>query len=216
MAFDLFIEVVRRWEAGMAAGGGTKDLKRRHGSLAEVRNTELDEECDNLSNRQDEQSLTFAEWELSTERASRAADEAPRAAGKERWLAESRDQGVRSHDQEVRYLELWKKSYGVHVEFAQVHKEHQRADAAHIATLEMALGIFACKAGVLKADPVAKKQKTEPRNAKGGWGGSRRGAAFEAKNASSGTAEQKGGEGAASERIPVISNSGRLDNPTGR
>jgi hypothetical protein len=34
-------------------------------------------------------------------------------------------------------------------EFAQVRKEYQRADAAHIATLKMALGIFAGKAGVL-------------------------------------------------------------------
>jgi hypothetical protein len=59
----------------------------------------------------------------------------------------------------------------------------------------MALGIFAGKAGVLKADPVAKKQKTEPRKVKGGLGGPRRGAAFEAKNASSGTAEQKGAKG---------------------
>jgi hypothetical protein len=50
---------------------------------------------------------------------------------------------------------------------------------------------FLGKAGVLKADPVAKKQQTEPRKAKGDWGGSRRGAAFEAKNAPSGTAEQK-------------------------
>jgi hypothetical protein len=48
----LFIEVVKRWDADQTAGEGTKDLKRRHGSLAaqytelEVRNTELDEECD--------------------------------------------------------------------------------------------------------------------------------------------------------------------------
>jgi hypothetical protein len=61
--------------------------------------------------------------------------------------------------------------------------------------LEMALGIFAGKAGVLKADPVAKKQKTAPRKAKGDWGGSRRGAAFDAKSASSGTAERKGAKG---------------------
>jgi hypothetical protein len=46
----LFIEFVRRWEAGLAAGEGTKDLKRRLDSL-EARNTELDEECDNLSRR---------------------------------------------------------------------------------------------------------------------------------------------------------------------
>jgi hypothetical protein len=124
-------------------------------------------------------------------RASRAADE-------ERWLAESRDQGVRSHDQEVRYLELWRRSFegaGEHNKFVQVCKEYQRADAAHIVTLEMALGIFAGKAGMLKADPVAKKQKTEPRKAKGGWCGSRRGAASGAKGASSGTAEQKGAKG---------------------
>jgi hypothetical protein len=91
--------------------------------------------------------------------------------------AATREQGVRSHDQEARYLELWKRSYEeaeLHVEFAQVCKEYQRADAAHIATLKMALGTFAGKAGVLKADPVAKKQKTEPRKALGGcgWGGS--------------------------------------------
>ena len=39
----LFIEFVRRWEAGLAAGEGTKDLKRRLDSL-EARNTELDGE----------------------------------------------------------------------------------------------------------------------------------------------------------------------------
>jgi hypothetical protein len=67
----------------------------------------------------------------------------------------------------------------------------------------MALGIFAGKAGVLKADPVAKKQKTEPRKAKGGGGGSCRGAAFEAKNATSGTWHRraKGGARGGSERI---------------
>jgi hypothetical protein len=53
----------------------------------------------------------------------------------------------------------------------------------------------------LPADPVAKKQKTEPRKTKGSWGGARRGPGFEAKRASSGTTEQKGVKGGASERI---------------
>jgi hypothetical protein len=108
----LFIEVVRRWDAGLAAGQGTKDLKRRLDS-PEARNTELDEECDNLSTRRNEQEAMFAEWELSHDQQRRVdckeEDDrvrASHAADKERWLAESRDQGVRSHDQEVRYLEL--------------------------------------------------------------------------------------------------------------
>jgi hypothetical protein len=60
----LFIEVVGRWEASLAAGEGTNDLKRRLDS-PEARNTELDEECDNLSTRRNEQEAMFAEWELS-------------------------------------------------------------------------------------------------------------------------------------------------------
>jgi hypothetical protein len=39
-------------------------LKRRSESL-EAGNTELDEECDDLSTRIDEQEAMFAEWELS-------------------------------------------------------------------------------------------------------------------------------------------------------
>jgi hypothetical protein len=167
------------WEAGLAAGEGKHNLKRRLGS-PEARNTDLDEECDSLSTRRNEQDAMFAEWELSHDQRRVDCKEeddrvrASRAADKERWLAESRDQGVRSHDQEARYLELWKRSYEeaeLHVEFAQVCKEYQRADAAHIATLKMALGTFAGKAGVLKADPVAKKQKIKPRKVKGDWGG---------------------------------------------
>jgi hypothetical protein len=95
-------------------------------------------------------------------------------------------------------LKLWRQSYEEsegNVKFAQVCKEDRRSDADHIANLERVLRQLLGKAGVLKADPVAKKQKTEPRKAKGGWGGSRRGAAFEAKSASSGTAEQKGTKG---------------------
>jgi hypothetical protein len=66
-----------------------------------------------------------------------------------------------------------------------------------LADLEMAIRQqkLVGKAGVLKADPVAKKQNTEPPKAKGGWGGARRGPGFEAKRASSGTAEQKGAKG---------------------
>jgi hypothetical protein len=61
----LFIEYVGRCEApGLAVGEGTNDLKRRSDSL-EARNTELDEECDDLSTRIDEQEAMFAEWELS-------------------------------------------------------------------------------------------------------------------------------------------------------
>jgi hypothetical protein len=47
----------------------------------------------------------------------------------------------------------------------------------------------------LPADPVAKKQKTEPRKTEGSWGGARRKPGFEAKHASSGTAKQKGAKG---------------------
>ena len=49
-----------QYDANQAAGEGTNDLKTRIESL-EARNTELDEECDNSSNRQDEQSLMYAE-----------------------------------------------------------------------------------------------------------------------------------------------------------
>ena len=50
----LFIECVGRCEApGLAVGEGTNDLIRRSDSL-EARNTELDEECDDLSTRIDE------------------------------------------------------------------------------------------------------------------------------------------------------------------
>ena len=52
-------------EAGLAAGEGTKDLKRRLCGSLEARNTELDEECNNLSTRQNEQEAMFAEWALS-------------------------------------------------------------------------------------------------------------------------------------------------------
>ena len=69
--------------------------------------------------------------------------------------------------------------------------EYQANDAAHIAFLEKSLRRFLGAAGVLKVGPVAKKQKKEPRKAKGGWGGARKGAAFDAKRASSGIAEQK-------------------------
>ena len=145
----LFIEFVRRWEAGLAAGEGTKDLKRRLGSL-EARNTELDEECDGLSTRRNEQEAMFAEWELSHDQR--------RVRTSAQGISESRRRAHRHSKNGAR----------------NIRRQGRRAEPA---------------------DPVAKKQKTEPRKAKGGWGGSRRGAAFEAKSASSGTAEQKGAKG---------------------
>jgi hypothetical protein len=97
-----------------------------------------------------------------------------RAADQKRWLAESRDQEVRGHNQEVRYLGLWKQPYEEteeNIKFAKVYKGHRRSDADHIANLERVLQLCPGKAGVLKADPVAKKQKIKPRKVKGGWGG---------------------------------------------
>jgi hypothetical protein len=82
------------------------------------------------------------------------------------------------------------------LELAIACKEYQANDAAHVAFLEKSLRRFLGNAGgVLKVAPVAKKQKKEPRKAKGGWGGARKGAAFDAKRAFSGIAEQKGTKG---------------------
>jgi hypothetical protein len=84
------------------------------------------------------------------------------------------------------------------VKFAQSTEDVIRRQEDTIADLEMAIQLqkLVGKAtDVLKAGPVTKKQKTEPRKTKGSWGGARRGPGFEAKRASSGTAEQKGAKG---------------------
>jgi hypothetical protein len=82
---------------------------------------------------------------------------------------------------------------------------HQKARGYHPADLERAIQLqtqLQRKIRRLPADPVAKKQKTEPRKAKGSWGGARRGPGFEASKARlQWHRRAKGGEGEASERI---------------
>jgi hypothetical protein len=207
----LFIEFVRRWEAGLAAGECTKDLKRRLDSL-EARNTELDEARNNLSTRQGEQEAMFAEWELSYDQRQVDCKEEDQNSKKKlidghashlKWVKENSDSLDKQLTQSQKMSRQSVRESKDNIEFAIACKEYQRNDAAHIDTLEGVLRRFLGNAGLLKAGPVAKKQKTEPRNPKGGWGGARRGPAYDAKRTSSGIAEQKGakGEGAAPERI---------------
>jgi hypothetical protein len=173
-------------------------LKRRSGS-PEARNTELDDECSELSTQIDEQEAMFAEWELSHDQR--------RVDCKEEHDRVLRKKEARAADKIAfffRSKRWWKlrieacKESKEWLKFALSTKDVIRRQEDIIADLEMTIQLqkLVGKAtDVLKADPVAKKQKTEPRKTKGSWGGARRGPDFEAKCASSGTAEQKGAKG---------------------
>jgi hypothetical protein len=200
----LFLEYVRRWEPDQAAGEGTNDLKRRLDSLRDE-NDVLTLECNDYHDQHNEQEAMFAEWELSHDQRRVESWDINQQFQKKliddhekslKWEKEQRDGLREALTQTQKTLKLQVEENKENLEFALAVKEYQAKDAAYIAILEKSLQRFLGAAGVLKkVAPVAKKQKTEPRKAKGGWGGARKGAAFDAKRASSGIAEQKGTKG---------------------
>jgi hypothetical protein len=107
-----------------------------------------------------------------------------------KWVEESRDGLREALTQTQKMLKQSTEENKDNPEFALAVKEYQANDAAHVAFLEKSLRRFLGNAGVLKVAPVAKKHKKGPCKAKGGWGGARKGAAFDAKRASSGIAER--------------------------